>query len=74
MVVQRGILAWVAYALLLIPASSGVELGHHDQSANHGAMFRPRCSPPAQDSVLLTYWDALTPLSYKHCVEGVRPT
>ena len=23
--------------------------------------------------MLLTYWDALTPLSYKHCVEGVRP-
>ena len=21
----------------------------------------------------MTYWDALTPLSYKHCVEGVRP-
>ena len=35
---------------------------------------RPRCSPRCpQDAVLLTYWDALTPLSYKHCVEGVRP-
>ena len=26
-----------------------------------------------QDAVLITYWDALTPLSYKHCMEGVRP-
>ena len=34
----------------------------------------PRSSPPCPpDSVLLTYWDALTPLSYEHCVEGVRP-
>jgi len=24
--------------------------------------------------VLVTYWDALAPLSYKHCVEGVSPT
>ena len=23
--------------------------------------------------MLLTYWDALTPLSYMHCIEGVRP-
>ena len=21
----------------------------------------------------MTYWDTLTPLSYKHCIEGVRP-
>ena len=27
--------------------------------------------PP--NAVLLTYWDALTTLSYKHCEEGVRP-
>ena len=27
--------------------------------------------PP--DAVLLTYWDALTNLSYVHCVEGERP-
>jgi hypothetical protein len=27
--------------------------------------------PP--NAVLLTYWDALTALSYKHCIEGVRP-
>ena len=26
-----------------------------------------------QDAVLITYWDALAPLSYKHCIEGVRP-
>ena len=27
--------------------------------------------PP--DAVLITYWDVLTTLSYKHCIEGVRP-
>ena len=27
--------------------------------------------PP--DAVLLTYWDALTNLSYAHCVDGLRP-
>ena len=26
-----------------------------------------------QNAVLLTYWDALTNLSYVHCVEGERP-
>ena len=27
--------------------------------------------PP--NAVLVTYWDALTTLSYEHCIEGVRP-
>ncbi len=47
----------------------------HDQSGNRdGERFTAEvfaALPP--DAVLLTYWDALTPLSYKHCVEGVRP-
>jgi hypothetical protein len=46
-----------------------------DQSANHdGERFTAGvfAALPA-NAVLITYWDALTPLSYEHCVEGVRP-
>ena len=32
---------------------------------------RQRALPP--NAVLLTYWDALTNLTYAHCVEGQRP-
>jgi hypothetical protein len=78
LVVQRGgpRLAWVAFALLIMPAVLlASNWATHDQSANHdGERFTTEvfaALPP--DSVLLTYWDALTPLSYKHCVEGVRP-
>ena len=78
MVVQRGgpRLAWVAYALLIMPAVLlASNWATHDQSANHdGERFTTEVfAALPQDSVLLTYWDALTPLSYKHCVEGVRP-
>ena len=47
----------------------------HDQSANHDGetMTEEIFAALPQDAVLITYWDALTPLSYKHCVEGVRP-
>ncbi len=47
----------------------------HDQSANRdGERFTAQvfaALPP--NAVLITYWDALTPLSYEHCNEGVRP-
>jgi hypothetical protein len=47
----------------------------HDQSTNRdGERFTAEvfaALPP--DAVLVTYWDALTPLSYEHCIEGVRP-
>ena len=47
----------------------------HDQSANQdGERLTEQifaALPP--NAVLITYWDTLTPLSYKHCVEGVRP-
>jgi hypothetical protein len=47
----------------------------HDQSANRdGERFTSAVfAALPQDAVLLTYWDALTPLSYEHCIEGVRP-
>ena len=47
----------------------------HDQSANDdgerlaAGIFA--ALPP--NAVLITYWDVLTTLSYKHCIEGVRP-
>jgi hypothetical protein len=47
----------------------------HDQSNNQDAELMTEqifaALPP--NAVLLTYWDALTALSYKHCIEGVRP-
>jgi hypothetical protein len=47
----------------------------HDESDNHtGEQFSALVFgelPP--DAVLLTYWDALTNLSYAHCVDGLRP-
>lgn len=69
-------MAWVAFAMLILPAVLITSnWASHDQSANHdGERFTAEvfaALPP--DSVLVTYWDALTPLSYKHCVEGVRP-
>lgn len=46
-----------------------------DQSRNHlGESFADRVFDALpQDAVLLTYWDALTTLSYEHCIEGRRP-
>ena len=47
----------------------------HDQSGNvDGERLAAEifaALPP--DAVLITYWDVLTTLSYKHCIEGVRP-
>jgi hypothetical protein len=69
-------LALVAFAMLILPVVLITSnWASHDQSANHdGERFTAEvfaALPP--DSVLITYWDALTPLSYEHCVEGVRP-
>lgn len=47
----------------------------HDASANRdGERFTTAVfGALPRDAVLLTYWDALTALSYMHCLEGVRP-
>jgi hypothetical protein len=47
----------------------------HDQSNNQDGerMTEQIFAALPEGAVLITYWDALTPLSYKHCVEGVRP-
>lgn len=67
---------WIQYgvlglALLLLVSNWAT----HDESANRdGERFTAAVfAALPQDAVLLTYWDALTALSYKHCVEGVRP-
>jgi hypothetical protein len=67
---------WIQYgvlglALVLLVSNWAT----HDQSANSdGERFADSvfaALPP--DAVLLTYWDAVTTLSYEHCIEGVRP-
>ncbi|MEO8570177.1 MAG: hypothetical protein ABI553_00625, partial [Chloroflexota bacterium] len=70
---RAGALQFAAVLLpLVLLAGNWTE---HDQSGNRdGERFTAEvfaALPP--DAVLLTYWDALTPLSYEHCVEGVRP-
>jgi 4-amino-4-deoxy-L-arabinose transferase-like glycosyltransferase len=71
------VLAVVASALLLaVPLTIGAaNWDAYDQNANHdGEEFAATvfASLPA-NAVLLTYWDALTNLSYVHCVDGRRP-
>src|SRR6266545_775141 len=68
--------AAVQVVLLLLPIA--IAMGNwasHDQSANRaGDQFAPSVFahlPP--NAVLLTYWDALTNMSYAHCIEGQRP-
>jgi hypothetical protein len=67
------IVRFAALALPLVIFAS--QWSAHDQSANHdGERFTAAvfAALPA-NAVLVTYWDALTPLSYEHCNEGVRP-
>jgi len=62
--------------LLLLPLFIAVSnWPTHDQSANRvGDDFSARIFEALpQDAVLITYWDALTNLSYAHCIEGQRP-
>jgi len=67
--------AALAYAVVLLPVVLAVmNWSTHDQSANHdGERFTAEVFDALpENAVLVTYWDALTPLSYEHCVEGVR--
>jgi hypothetical protein len=69
-------LAAVEYAILVFPLLlAASNWAAHDQSANQdGERFTAELFsvlPP--NAVLITYWDVLTPMSYKHCVEGLRP-
>lgn len=72
----RGAGAVAQLILLLLPLS--IVAGNwssHDQSANQAgqAFAETVFAALPRDAVLLTYWDALTNLSYVHCVEGERP-
>ena len=81
--VVRGAIRWFgdraavvqALVFLLPIALLAANWPVHDQSANHdGEKFAAEVFaqlPP--NAVLITYWDALTTLSYEHCNEGVRP-
>lgn len=63
----------LALILPLVIATSN--WASHDQSENHvGEQFAALVfSELPPDAVLLTYWDALTNLSYAHCIAGQRP-
>jgi 4-amino-4-deoxy-L-arabinose transferase-like glycosyltransferase len=68
--------AGISMLFLLLPLSiASANWTTHDQSGNHvGEDFAARIfAQLPQDAVLFTYWDALTNLSYVHCVEGRRP-
>jgi Protein of unknown function (DUF2723) len=71
--IRAGVVAWAIVALPLVLAVSNWSA--NDQSANRdGERFADEVfAALPENAVLITYWDALTPLSYKHCVEGVRP-
>jgi hypothetical protein len=68
--------AGIQVILVLLPiAIATSNWAIRDQSANRvGDEFAPTVFEqlPA-NAVLLTYWDALTNLSYAHCIEGMRP-
>jgi hypothetical protein len=69
-------MAGIQVVLVLLPiVIAGSNWAVRDQSANRaGDEFAPTVFaqlPP--NAVLLTYWDALTNLSYAHCIEGARP-
>ena len=62
--------------LLLLPLSIVLQQWPvNDQSRNEvGERLSEKVfSLLPQDAVLVTYWDLLTTMSYKHCMEGVRP-
>ena len=63
----------LALALPLVIASGN--WASHDESANRvGEQFATLVfSKLPPNAVLLTYWDALTNLTYAHCVDGKRP-
>lgn len=67
---------WTQYGILgLALVLLASNWATHDESANRdGEQFTAAVfALLPQDAVLLTYWDALTTLSYEHCIEGVRP-
>jgi hypothetical protein len=66
---------WAAIALVLPIAIGLANWSTYDESQNRdGEIFAAGVfAALPQDAVLLTYWDTLTNLGYKHCIEGLRP-
>jgi hypothetical protein len=71
----RGVSRLAPLALVLPLAIAVSNWSSHDQSGNHvGEGFAATVFGELPlDAVLLTYWDALTNLSYAHCVDRQRP-
>ncbi|HEX5823524.1 MAG TPA: hypothetical protein VFY18_03600, partial [Candidatus Limnocylindrales bacterium] len=68
--------AELGFVALVLPIA--IALGHwstYDQSENHVGqdLAETVFADLPRDAVLVTYWDALTTLSYVHCIEGQRP-
>jgi hypothetical protein len=66
----------VEVLLMILPITiAAANLPTHDQSGNvQGEEFaRVVFAQLPPNAVLLTYWDALTNLTYVHCLEGKRP-
>jgi hypothetical protein len=70
---RAGALAWVIALMPVVLLASN--FASHDQSSNQDAkQFTDQVfNALPKNAVLVTYWDALTPLSYEHCIEGKRP-
>jgi len=70
---RASVVQFAALALPVLLLSSN--WATHDQSANRDGerLAEEVFAALPQDAVLVTYWDTLTTLSYKHCMEGVRP-
>jgi hypothetical protein len=70
---RAGVVQYAVLVLPLILLAGNFTL--HDQSDNQDAeqMTEQIFAALPPNAVLVTYWDVLTALSYKHCIEGVRP-
>ena len=66
-------LGWVMACMPVVLLASNY--ASHDQSNNRDAKaFTDQVfAALPDDAVLVTYWDALTALSYEHCIEGKAP-
>ena len=62
-------------ALLLVASVGWANWPSHDLSRDHSGeeLGAEVFAALPERSVLVTYWDTLTTLSYLHCIEGVRP-
>jgi 4-amino-4-deoxy-L-arabinose transferase-like glycosyltransferase len=69
---RAGALAWVIALMPVVLLASN--FASHDQTDNRDAeqFTKEVFAALPTNAILVTYWDALTALSYEHCIEGVR--